>query len=326
MAYSTPQVYSEPPVFVIGNPRSGTTLLRLMLTCHPKVVVPPEGAFMIHLYRKYRNYSGALNEIPAFVKEVLTASKMEFWGLDQVELITYLEARNPRTYADLVDGVYRYYAEKNNPDGHFWGDKNNFHLDHIPTIARLFPDARFVHIVRDGRDVACSYRDLYGVRGPYAPDLPNSVQAVASQWRRNLHRIHADLCRISPQQVHELRYEDLVAEPQLTLERVCNTLGIEFADDMLAYAEKNREKNLEPEAFDAWKSLARESLTASQVNRWRREMFAEDLHLFERIAGKELAQYCYELSGGTSLTGIRQYRLRIFFSPLRHALRRLLKR
>ncbi|MFC1620018.1 sulfotransferase [Candidatus Neomarinimicrobiota bacterium] len=282
-----------PPVFIIGNPRSGTTLLRLMLTCHLEVVIPPEGAFMLQLYRRYGWRPLLRGQLRAFVGRVLAAEKMKFWNLDAADLTCFLLHTGARSYHDLVAGVYRFYAQRQKPACRLWGDKNNFHLNHIPKIHRLFPAARFLHIVRDGRDVACSYISLQDVRGHYAPNLPQIVAGAAQQWHTNLAKIETDLQRISSDQHFTFRYEDLVIYPEKTLGDICSFLGLEFDAAMLNFAEENRKLNLEPQEFSRWKQLNRENLTQSQIGRWKSELTPWQVESFNQIAGETLERYQY---------------------------------
>lgn len=286
--------FSDSPIFIVGNPRSGTTLLRLMLTCHPNVAVPPEGKFIVDLYRKYRHFDGDEGERRAFARDVTDCPKMEYWNVDVQALDRYLASINAATYADLVRGVYEWYAAENHPGKRRWGDKNNVYLRHIPLLGRLFPKARFVHIVRDGRDVACSYRDLSEVDGPYAPDLPNGVIEAARHWRRNVTRIRRGLETIGWDRAYELRYEDLVTDVTTTLQSLCAFLDEPYSDAMLAFAEENAASDLEPRAFDAWKRRSRQALDPSRARRWRTCMFVEDVAFFERESGALLEQYGYE--------------------------------
>ncbi|MCP5053503.1 MAG: sulfotransferase, partial [bacterium] len=266
------------------------------LTCHPNIVVPPESGFLVNLYHEYREFSGKKEELHAFVQQVLKSDKMEEWRISAPGLSNYLEARNPSTYAQLVSGVYYYYGETQQPGKTRWGDKNNFFLGNIETIAAIYPDALFLHLVRDGRDVACSYRQLATVKGKHAPKLPNSVRKAAAHWQNNLLTIRQSFDKTGWQKVHELRYEELVTEPEETLKKVCHFIGEPYSPDMLRFDEMNRRHQLEPASFDDWKSRAKEELTASRVNRWQREMLAGDVALFELEARRMLTHYNYPLS------------------------------
>lgn len=292
--------------FIIGNPRSGTTLLRLMLTCHPNIVVPPEGGFCIKLFAKYNSFGGDIAEIESFVDDLLKIPKMEFWGLSRKPLIKYIERIGPTNYNEMTKGVYRYYGKSKTKKDFIWGDKNNFYLNHIEKIAMLFPDAVFLHIVRDGRDVACSYRDLSTVKGKYAPLFSNSVMETAIEWKTNLLTIRKSFDSIGWHRVCEIKYEDLIIKPRNTLNEICLFLGKEYSDEMLEYHERNKNDEIEPTAYNKWKALTKEKLTDSRIERWRSKMFYEDIIIFQNVSSNMLQQYSYPLSVQ------HQYRLNIF--------------
>ena len=289
------------PIFVIGNPRSGTTLLRLMLTCHPNICVPPEAGWLINLYPKYRDFTLRTDRLKRFVDDLFSPPKIEGWGLERFNLLERLEEAKPTDYATLASHVYLYYASVHQPGKSRWGDKNNFHLNHIEKIHRLFPDAHFLHIIRDGRDVACSYRDLSQIQGEYAPKLSASICGAAYDWVKNIKIIQKSFATIGQGRTLAIRYEDLVQQPHKTLQMVCDFLGEDYDERMLSFAEENRKKQLEPEMFMNWKTRTKEQLTDTRAERWKREMFEEDRYLFQLLAKETLMRYGYEIEHSLSV-------------------------
>jgi hypothetical protein len=320
---------AEAPIFIIGNPRSGTTLLRLMLTCHPRVAVPPEAGFLIELERDFRGFAGGMVERDQFVERLVKSPKFEYWKLTERVLRSTLAQAAPKHYAELAAGVYACWASVHQPGKPRWGDKNNFYLAHIDTLAALFPTAVFLHIVRDGRDVACSYRSLSHVRGGYAPTLPNDVFDAAYEWSRNLERIRAAFSRVGWARVFELRYEDLTREPEAVLRKVCAFLGEEFASAMLEYARENRERELEPRDFDAWKQKNRSGLDDTAIGRWKNDLTPAEAALVQLTGSKMLRQYGYAEVAGADLRtrtvylkSIVRYRTRDAAKRIRYLLTR----
>lgn len=286
---------SRPPIFIIGSPRSGTTLLRLMVTSHPAIVVPPECGFALWWREKYADWKANDPRLDAFLQDLASSRKMETWKMDFDELRKYLQEKSPASYAELVSAIYTFFGITNQPTATRWGDKNNYYLAHIPELHALFPEAQFVHIVRDGRDVCCSYRQLQTVSqaSPYVPRLPAEPAKVAAEWSKNIATIRESFSTLSWRGVHEIRYEDLVANPEAELRRLCMFLNEPFDTAMLAYSEKNKQNELEPAEFLAWKRLTLEPPSEKQVGRFRRDLNAQEVAEFEAVAGSALAQYNY---------------------------------
>lgn len=300
------------PVFIIGNPRSGTTLLRLMITCHPRITIPPEAGFLVDCMAGHGTFGGEASGLERFVGDLFASPKFEHWKLSRPALERHLrDVVKPGNYAELAAGVYECYASVHQGGKPRWGDKNNFYLSHIATIASLFPGAVFLHIVRDGRDVACSYRSLAAVQGKYAPRLPGDLFGAIYDWNRNLGRIRRAFDRIGWDRVCELRYEDLVHDPEGVLRRVCSFLGEDFAPGMLAYDRENRDRELEPREFDAWKKRNREGIDASAIGRWKSELSARDAALAQRAAGKMLRRYHYDAAHAGGLRALLGYAGRV---------------
>lgn len=288
----------KPPVFIIGNPRSGTTLFRLMLTCHSNICIPPECGWLIGMYAKWGSrcvYNK--QEVEKFVEDIQNPSVRKFktWNLDVERLKK--ELLYSSSYKEAASRIYRLFMKQYQSNKNRWGDKNNFFLHHIDTIDELFPDALFIHLVRDGRDVACSYRDLKNMKGEYAPRLPFVVGDIAHRWKDNLEVIHRSLGDIDYRRSMILRYEDLVSNPSESLKNICDFLDESFSpieeESMLSFFVRNEKEKLEPDETMGWKKLTKKPLTDSRVGRWRKELTEEEQKLFSFIAGKTLLRYGY---------------------------------
>ena len=180
------------PIFILGNPRSGTTLLRLMLHNHKNIVIPPECGFLIWWYETYKKWDSTWNQdkqlVEKFLNDLISSKKFDLWELDRVLLQKRILASSPSSYSDLVSLIYTIYGESTTKKFSRWGDKNNFYISHIKTIHTIFQDAQFIHIIRDGRDVACSYREVMArhIQTEFAPKLPTEMTTIAVEWKRNI--------------------------------------------------------------------------------------------------------------------------------------------
>lgn len=293
-------VTMKPPIFVIGNARSGTTLLRLMLNNHSNIVVPPECGFAVWWYEKYKSWSKDCCHDPRlvgqFVQDLSTSRKIETWQLDYSALREFISLEQPQTYPELVSCMYVFYANSTGRAIRRWGDKNNFHVDWIKLLSDMFRDACFIHIARDGRDVACSYRDMGILQSgsQYAPRLPTDIAHIAAEWTANLDKVILSFEQIGWDRACEVRYEDLVTNNRSELTRICEFLGEPYDERMLDYYVYNAREHQEPTEFLAWKRRTLEKPTTSQVGRFRRELTDEEIGVFETHASALLERYGYE--------------------------------
>lgn len=285
------------PIFVLGSPRSGTTMLRLMLNNHRNIVIPPECGFAIWFYEKYHSKEIDKTTIEHFIADLVHAKKIETWNLDFEMLRKYLMAKQPSVYAELVSHVYEFYGYSANRNFLRWGDKNNFYVRYIDIIKEMFPSSRLIHIVRDGRDVACSYKTINrsNIESKYAPHLPDTISAIASQWVDNLQAVIESFTKISWQQTYEIRYEDLTSESGTELKKLCIFLEESYDPEMEFYYLKNQAEQLEPPEFLQWKAKTLERATTSQVGRYKAELTVNEMEEFERIASSMLQRYNYRL-------------------------------
>ncbi|MEZ8144310.1 sulfotransferase [Enterovibrio sp. FF113] len=282
--------------FIIGNPRSGTTLLRLMLNRHSKMCVPPEAGFLVWLYKFYGNES--IN-VENFLDDLSRTSKFESWNIDIEKLRTFLCRREVKSYQFLIDSVYEFYIDDvlgKNVD--VVGDKNNYYLEHVELLSSLYPEASFLHIIRDGRSVAASYKGVMASQldSKYAPKLPTSMREIGSQWRCNVIEIERQFSMLNKVSHMTLRFEDLVKNPEETLSIVSEFLGVDYEKEMLQYHKTSLNEGLEPEEYNAWKAKNLKPIDSSEAEKYK-QLSYEEIAVFESVCSDVLLRYNYGLSG-----------------------------
>lgn len=285
---------SQKPVFIIGNPRSGTTLLRLILNAHSKMVVPPEAGFAFWLYPKYRDFS--FNDLKAFLEEMKETKKIRNWNLDWSKLENYLTNARPQNYGELIDHIYTYYAQSIGKEVQRWGDKNNFYLNHIDEIKEVFPDAYFIHIIRDGRNVACSYKKLNKkqIVSEDAPNLPDRIEGIANEWKSNIQKIRRSFEKFNYENALEIRLEDLTANPEEMVRNIVDFIGEDFESSMLEYYKTSGNSKVIPKDYLQWKKKNTLPIQEESIDKYKRELTEEQISKFYAIAGEHLRECGYQ--------------------------------
>ena len=263
------------PFFIVGSARSGTTLLRIILNAHPRVTVPPESRFVTELWR-----GSDQADVTTFLTALGDHRQFRSWNLP-VELVeAELQGRETVPYADAIEAVYRAYAKRAGKER--WGDKTPRYVERIPFLAELFPEARFVHLVRDGRDVALSYANV--------PFGPKTVAKAAALWARRVRMGVADGRPLGESRYKEFRYEDLVDDAEATTKSLCAFLDIEFAPEMMEYTEHATEFVFEKAKTYNPKVLEKPS---KSTHSWETEMPPGHEEAFEAVAGDVLDLFGY---------------------------------
>lgn len=286
----------EKPIFIIGNNRSGTSLLRLMLTCHEEIVIPPESHFMLWNYDKYHDWKPTYG-YDFLLSDIFASTKFETWELSRFELKKFLESRNPLSYSEVVADIYIYYGVKHNKNAILWGDKNSLWVEKLPTLYLLFRRARFIHIIRDGRDIAASYIGLNhfsGEKNKYFPKLPSKIDQIAELWNNNINSIAKFLSSLPKQNYVEIKYEDLICNNKATIDKLLNFLNLHPSSSVFLYHEINKVKNYEPKEFLNWKEKLNEPLDRSNIGKYKQELKPAEITLFEHIATEALTKYGYK--------------------------------
>jgi len=263
------------PIFIVGAPRSGTTLLRNMLNRHPAIAICRETDFyhLVHNRRRAFGSFGDLQNRERLVKEYLSTPRVQRLGLNLPALEQTL-LREGASYETLFASFLRFYAQVHGKRR--CGEKTPRHALFTETLCQWYPGARIIHILRDPRDVVASLR-----RMPWAD---RNVLGNARLWLTS--NLAAWRSRHRPQYL-VVRYEELVAAPEKELGRVCAFVGEEYCPAMLV-------PDREPNAQQVWYLRAEGRLTTDRIGKWREQLTLEEAGLVEWFVGRHLQTFGYE--------------------------------
>jgi hypothetical protein len=269
------------PVLVLGVRRSGTTLLRVMLDRNPALAVPDESYFIPTLVRRH----GDRPDPDAFVDDLRRLRTLREWEIEPHEVRERLHAGV--SLGEAVSAIYEAYAAKRGKER--WGDKTPMYMQHLRLLERLFPAARFVHLIRDGRDAALSFLGMPEGVATQTWAYPRSPAGFACQWRDEVEAARSLGRRVGNRYL-EVRYEALVNDAETELRRICDFAELPWDARVLDYA-----GTVDLSGKPHQQSLARPPTPG--LRDWRRELAARDREQFEAIAGDLLADLGYEESG-----------------------------
>jgi hypothetical protein len=278
-------------VFIVGCERSGTTLLQRMLDSHPELAVAYETHFLAKVVRGLRGASDA----PLDDEVVSRIRDHRYFGrLGLAEGVVDASLQDATSVASFVALLYSHFADSQGK--RFAGEKSPHYVKVLSELHALFPSAKCIHIVRDGRDVALSMLEWEGSKvkrpgkGPWALSLwEEEAVAVCALWwavyLRNADRGRAALGA----HYREVRYEKFVAEPAETLAQLCSFLEIPDAPEMSEFHVGRTRADPTLSSKERWLPPTR------GLRDWRTRMAPEDLQLFEVLVGGVLRARGYEL-------------------------------
>lgn len=275
---------SVAPFFIVGSSRSGSTLLRLMLASHSRIAIPSETWYLAALVGEFP--CDRLLQESEIARAVAVMTNHYTWpdmGLDAAEMRRRVASLRGARLRDLVEVVYRWHMEVEGKSR--WGDKTPAYIEIIPSLAALFGDAKFIHLIRDGRDVAKSFQK-HGWNGP-------GMDGYTREWLRAV-ELDMSLSKTSlDQRILRVRYEDLVLHPEATLRGICTFIDERFEDQMLLW--QGRVNDAIPDREKKFHSSLSREMNPSDVGRWKREMTSREIFVAEALIGTQLSHFGYEL-------------------------------
>jgi hypothetical protein len=269
----------NPYLFVVGCPRSGTTLLRRLLDAHPKLAITPETHWIPRWLERGIGVTREGFATPELVSRLLALPKFSRTGIGRPELEGLLRT-GPVRYAEFVRGFFDLYGRIEGKP--LVGDKTPGYVRCLPLLHGLFPEARMVHLIRDGRDVARSaigWRRWPNLARRLSTGRRHPIPTAALWWERHVRSGREAGEALGPGTYCEVRYEALVADPGGEAERLCAFLDLRFDEAMLRFHERRRRSDPGLSAKKAWLP------PTPGLRNWRAEMSVDDVESFEAMSG-----------------------------------------
>lgn len=279
------------PFFIVSSGRSGSTLLRAIINQHPKVCIPPESHVLGHVTRKFKLW---IRFLPweYVVRLVISEFQIQFpgfgfWELDLFKFypIALKLPREKRSLAKLIDIFYMYYVKEKKPEAIRWGDKSIGNALFLPLIDELYPNARYILIIRDGRDVSASL-----VAADTTP--VKDVGQAANYWLRSVTQARLFGARLDDSRYMEIFYEDLVRQPEHVVQRLYDFLGLDYIPEALQFwqnVDSLRDANRE-----IHKNL-RNPINENSIGKWRRQLSQEEQSVLQNMLRDKLLELHYSV-------------------------------
>lgn len=269
----------EVPFFIVGSPRSGTTLLRFILSSHPRIYIPGETGFLPFLPT---NSAQRLNmsQVQSVLQTIGQLNRNWDGMVDDPQ--SFYEALRAPTLRHVLDALYRRKIAPERADR--WGDKTPTYVRYIRVLNGIFPTAQFIHLIRDGRDVTLSAQAKWGENRWYM-----DTYYLLKNWVRNVEAGRRAGRQLGPQRYVEIHYEDLVHQPRETIAAICSFLNERLDPAMLDHTTLAR-RRIGPGGHVE----AKRPISTTSVGRWRSEMTTFDQKMANRIAGPTLTKFGYQ--------------------------------
>ncbi|MGH9436878.1 MAG: sulfotransferase family protein [Terriglobia bacterium] len=278
------------PFFIVSSGRSGTTLLASMLNATGQIMIPPESDFIARAYPFYKNKVELHDDdYVRMIALFMVTSQMRGWNLKESYLMSVLAQERPKTYREVNSAICRSFLKEHGCNHQRWGVKAPVLIASVNRILKVFPNARIVHLVRDGRDVSLSYRSVHEMGQPFGP---KRIFTCALYWVDGLRRIQKLKDRTK---LLEIRYEDLLMHTDKTKTELFQFLdigqsrGLDKVDESANMIIDHRHKNT------IHKKIGNK-LDVSNYEKYKIEMSRVAIFVFEMFAAPYLIKYDYEVS------------------------------
>jgi protein-tyrosine sulfotransferase len=275
------------PFFIVGSGRSGNTLLRSILAKNEEIVIPPESFVLGEAIRKYRlNKNLEWEDLCGIFCSVFERHHgFPRWDLDLREFykdVIQIENKD-KNLEYLIHLFYMYYAQKHKNQATRWGDKTPINTFSLSLINSVFRNSVYIHMIRDARDVVSSYIKA----GFY-----DNIEDACHRWLNSVNTAKKFGNKISKKRYMEVKYEDLVAEPEVVIKKVTEFLNIDYVEDMLNHFEGINV--LGDTGLSHHKNL-KKPINTNSIGKWKEQLDEKDVLKILNICGDKMVDLGYKI-------------------------------
>ncbi|MDJ0728437.1 MAG: sulfotransferase [Crocosphaera sp.] len=271
------------PIFIVGMPRSGTTLMRSLLSAHPNIAIAPETHFCKHWFKPYQHLD--LNQPKQFdiFWQTLCNSKMfESLGLNAETIRTNLLANGNINHQSVLTVLLQSYATKIQKPR--WGEKTPDHYQYLDILFRWYPNAQVIWMLRDPRAVSYSL-----ITKKWASSY---IDVHARKWRENVEKFSQKWSK--DERIILVKYESLVQEPNIEMSHICQFLQEEYSPLIISENHKSPSilgltNNSDPSVQEVLAPVHKMAL-----DKWKKHLSSYQIGVVEHLTRKEMSKQGYQ--------------------------------
>jgi hypothetical protein len=259
-----------------------------MVDAHPQIAVVHETHWIPRYFEKREGLTPEGFVTPELIPKLLEYRRFPKMKVGREELEGLINSDEPDSYSSFVSAIFDLYGQREGKS--LVGDKTPSYVLSLPTLHGLWPTAKFVHIIRDGRDVCLSmvnWQKAQVAAGRLATWSEDPVLTTALWWKHRVQLGREDGSALGPELYYEIRYEALVSQPATECAALCDFLGLPYDNAMLRFHEGREKADPSLDAKKAWRP------TTSGLRDWRSQMTLGDIERFEAAAGDLLEELGY---------------------------------
>ncbi|MEM6253217.1 MAG: sulfotransferase [Cyanobacteria bacterium P01_D01_bin.156] len=280
------------PIFIVGMPRSGTTLLTTILSGHPRIAISPETHFLTYWVPKYSHLDlSKIHDFETFWQALSQSKRFSYFDIDSNKTLEAILAKSSLNHAAIFTGWLEVYAERWQKPR--WGEKTPLHYQHLNQLLTWFPNAQVLWMLRDPRAVTASLLKMDWASDyvhVHAQQWCQSTQLYERQWQSNRH-------------VKLIRYEDLVQQPELTLKGICRFLNEDYSEQLLAQRSADNISTINRQGWAlSHLNQTLKPLEYSAIDKWQRELWPAHIEIVDSLTGTLQKRYGYAEHTQNSLT------------------------
>ncbi len=276
------------PFFIFGSGRNGSTLINLLLNQHPNIFLPSEQYFLGNTIIKFQIYNYLIwrDLAKILVGELVPSLKSHTWQLKHEKLFARIVTcpRQEQTLQQLIHSIYAEYAAQLGRYFKIWGDSTFVNTNYCEDIYRVYPNAKFIFLIRDGRDVAASFKS----GGSEAFDDWAIPVYAAKHWNESLEKL--EWLKRKTANVLIVKYEDLVCKPEITMRLVFNHLGESYPKNLLDF-----HKNVPQTEFynPEHHQKLQQPIDNQSIGKWKKILTQSEIDQITAIMDKNLVKFGY---------------------------------
>ena len=272
------------PIFIVGVPRSGTTLIASMFSAHPDIAISPETHFLNYWMRQYSHLDVSVPEnFEVFWQALSESERFSYLGISPEATLARIQANSQIDYKTIFTSILQEYALKRQKPR--WGEKTPMHYKNINQLLEWYPKARVIWMLRDPRAVVASLLKM---------DWADSRDYVnARLWHYSLHSFERQWSK--DERVRLIQYEALVDDPELVMQRLCRFLDEEYSPDMVSNRSESNSPIINRKGWaKAHLEAALQPVTLTAIRKWQSALSPKQIAMVECITQHKMIKYGYQ--------------------------------